>query len=101
MAKVSRLYVGCSSIGSDVEVAESVNGGWFMREKVKSPWGYKWSKWSNFKEPVMPSKIRCRVECANAPEFVDVKVGKYIEFGFTELRLFEGGEKLGYRLPNS
>jgi hypothetical protein len=101
MAKVAKLYKGfTSNYSADVEVAESVNGKWFCREKVRTKWGPSWSKWAEVKEPKSPTKIPCRIEMAGAPDFVEVEKGKYIEWGFTELRLAEGGSDYGYRLPN-
>lgn len=101
MAKVNRLYKGfTSNYSSDVEVAESVQGVWFVREKFTNKWGPQWTKWRQVDKPKMPTKIRCRVEMANVPDFVEVNEGDYIEWGFNDFKIRENGHEYGYRLPN-
>jgi hypothetical protein len=98
MAKIKTLYRGYnSSYRSEVEVVQSENGFWWAREKHPTRWGYQFCKWFSINEPNQPTKVRCGVEVANAPEYVEVEKGSYVEYGFSDLRL--AGYLPTYRVP--
>lgn len=100
MAKLQTLFYGSDSLGRDVEVAQSINGLWFCRRKEWNGYANAYGKWSPTNTPTHPKKVLNQVECYNSPEYIELSEEeslKRIEWGFTNLRKFEG--KLNYRLP--
>lgn len=101
MAKATRLYFGYDSYGRSIEVAERVDGAWFWRDYGWNGYGNAWSKWQPHETPTFPSKVKCSIECANSPEYIEIAKEdreNRIEWGFNTLKIVSGPHRL--RLPN-
>lgn len=90
MAKSAMFFQGSNSYGKKVELAQSINGGWYTREYGFNGYAMGWSKWA-----------ACEVEEHTLIVYADVTPMGFtratIECGFSKLSGFIGDAKV--RLP--
>ena len=102
MAKAQVLYAGSISSGLPVEAAKRADGVWFSREYGWNGYGRGWGKWKAMDwVPEHPKRVRYGVECADAPEYVEIPEAERedrIEWGFANLARVPGPYSI--RLPN-
>lgn len=103
MAKAIAAYFGNDSYGRSIEVSKRVDGTWFYRSYGWNGYGKTWSKWTqwNPEGEIHPKRIRCAIECANAPEFIEIPEDEQenmIWWGWNTFTKFSETPK--FRLPN-
>lgn len=102
MAKAIVVYSGYDSRGRGVRVAKREDGVWFCSEYAFNGYANSWSKWGQMdREPTHPTRERCMVEMAGAPDYYEIPVedqANRISWGFTNLPLQPGPYRV--RLPN-
>lgn len=96
MAKAIALFVGYSSNGNPIEVAQRADGVYFWREYCWNGFGRTWSKWLAYTNEVT---FVTEGENQYTGEKFAIEAGKVMAWGWNTLTRCVA-EKISYRLPN-